>query len=67
MQPANLTTAWIMLMTVWGIAVAISLWVMYRVIKAAVKDGIKESGLIEAVRRNGPKAKETENLPDWAK
>ena len=36
-----------------GIAAAMGLLVLYFVIKAAVREGIKESGLLEAQRRVG--------------
>jgi hypothetical protein len=49
---------------------AICLWLTYLLIKLAIRDGIKESGLIEALRQRRTttaKAEETTSLPEWSK
>lgn len=51
------------------IAFLIAMWVLYMVIKAAVRDGLRESGLVEALRRRSviPKPEDAAALPEWAK
>lgn len=51
------------------IAFLIAMWVLYMVIKAAVRDGLRESGLVEALRRRSvtPKPEGAAALPEWAK
>lgn len=48
------------------IVLAIACWITYAILKAAIRDGIRESGLVDtwatAVRRSN--AEETKNLPD---
>lgn len=36
------------------LATLIGMWITYLVIKAAIRDGIKESGLVDAIRRQRP-------------
>jgi len=42
------------------ISVLIGLWVLYRVLKAAVREGIKESGLVETLARAAAQARPKE-------
>jgi len=60
---ARLTIFWIVLEL--G-ALLIGLWLMYVVIKAAIRDGIKESGIVETMRyRPRPPAPTEKSLPDF--
>jgi hypothetical protein len=47
---AEMARQMIFMIAVSVIASAIGLWITYLVIKAAIRDGIKESGLAEALR-----------------
>jgi nitrogen fixation-related uncharacterized protein len=40
---------------------AVGLWITYWLIKVAIRDGIKESGLVDAIRNQS----ETERKPKW--
>ena len=62
-EMARLTIFWIVLEL--G-TLLIALWLMYVVIKAAIRDGIKESGIVETMRyRPRPPASTEKNLPDF--
>lgn len=46
------------------IATMLGVWVSYLIIKNAVRDGIRESGLLDALRRErAPERSRTESLP----
>ena len=47
---AEMIRATVFMFAVSVLATAIGLWITYLVIKLAIRDGIKESGLIEALR-----------------
>lgn len=57
----ELTRLTIFFTTMTIIATAIGLWVLYEIIKAAVREGIKESGLIEQCTRNAPTKNENKD------
>lgn len=43
---------------------AISMWILYLVIKAAIRDGIRESGLVDVRRSSWRRAVENASHPD---
>jgi hypothetical protein len=40
-------------------------WLFWWLTKTAIREGIKESGLVEAIRRSSSRGPQ-EQLPDWA-
>jgi hypothetical protein len=53
-------------MGLWLLAVLIGVGVAYLLIKSAVRDGIRQSGLIEAIQRSRPRDSDGP-LPDWVR
>jgi hypothetical protein len=60
-QLAQLFLVWLLLTVV---AVALGIWIAYRVLKAGVRDGIRESGLVNALNRPVATARQPTGLPD---
>jgi|GEM_PF-7110969 len=61
----ELTRALIFMAAASALIAIIGLWIAYMIIKAAVRNGIKESRLIDAVGRLAPV--DRTNLPSWKK
>jgi len=61
-EMAQLTIFWIALEL--GVLL-ITVWVLYMVIKAAIRDGIRESGIVETLRYRPRPSPQEQNLPDF--
>jgi uncharacterized membrane protein YraQ (UPF0718 family) len=60
-----MTIAFLHLAAIWLIATIIGIWISYLVLKAAIRDGIEQSGLVDAINRLNKT--DTANTPTWAK
>ena len=62
----ELARAGLFVIGVWVISTAIGLWVMYWLIKSAIRDGINESRLVDSWAKTVAKERKPDlgNLPD---